>query len=297
MSTTPTVLGNVPLEYTDPNTGKQVSIPLNALFFDPAHNNQLSINTSIWTPAVPAFIAKLLADLAQQQLIVPAPVASPKPALVITASDAGSSGNNIQVVFAITGANADPTQVTFSMTVTETDTYTGLSLTSGAPTYIETVLGSDTVKSPSPGLAHVVHGSLGTAGTPVLPSPATFKVTNPNPNARCDVKSSDATPKLLFTLEAKKKGKDGEQTSVLSVGANAKDATLFDLSIQWQQQATGLTLANVQANVKTALCYEIMVSPPSSGVYSIPAAGTLQLTGGTDGASAAKASAIVFAGQ
>lgn len=298
MSTTLSALGNVPLEYTDAN-GKQISIPLSALKFT---NGQLSVDSSKWpTPSgsatLPGFVTSMLTNLAQQGVIVPAPVPSPKPAMAVTAKDPGSAGNNIVLTFAVTTPNLDPTQVKFSMTVTETNTYTGLSLTPAAKTYVETVLGSDTVTSPSPGLAHVIHASLGATGTPALPSPATFKVNNPpSPKARLDVKSTDATPKLLFTLEAKKAGKDGELTSVLSVGANAGDATLFDLSIQWTKQVNNLTLANVAANTG-ALSYEVAVAAPSSGIFSIPQANSVQLSGGADGASPTAASAIVFAGQ
>lgn len=308
MSTTSTVLGNVPLEYTDPATGKQVSIPLSALKFT---NGQLKVDTpGTWpnpsnppspTPPyikLPDFVNSMLTNLAQQGVIIPAPTPSPKPAMVVTAQDPGSAGNNIVLTFALTTPpNLDPTQVKFSMTVTETESYKKLTLTSGKPNYIETVLGSDTVTSPTPGLAYVIHASLGAAGTPALPSPATFKVTNPpSPKARLDVKSTDAVPKLLFTLEAKKAGKDGEFTSVFSVGANADDASLFDLTIQWTRQVTNLTLANVATNTGP-LGYEVAVAAPFSGIFSIPQANSVQLSGGTDGFSPTAASAIVFAGQ
>lgn len=305
MSTTPTVLGNVPLEYTDPVTGKQVSIPLSALKFT---NGQLKVDTGTWpnppnppspTPPyikLPDFVNSMLTNLAQQGVIIPAPTPSPKPAMVVTAQDPGSAGNNIVLTFAVTTPNLDPTQVKFSMTVTETETYKKLTLTSGKPNYVETVLGSDTVTSPTPGLAHVIHASLGATGTPSLANTTAFKAASPTAKAQSDVKSTDATPKLLFTLEAKKAGKDGELTSVLSVGPNTDDASLFDLSIQWTRQITNLTLANVAANTGP-LGYEVTVAAPSSGIFSIPQANSVQLSGGTDGSSPTAASAIVFAGQ
>ncbi len=296
MANTPTVLGNGPLEYTDPNSGKQISIPLSALFFDPTKGNQLSIDSTKWPDPsgtsvnVPGFVTTMLSQAVQQGLILPVPAAAPKPALVVTAQDAGSAGNNIKVVCAVTTSKVDPTQSKFSVTVTETDTYQGLSLNSANSNYIEKVLGSDTVPLSNPGLVHVVHSSLATTGIPA--SATAFKVTNPpTPKARADVK--DATAKVLFTLEAKKDGKDGEQTSVLSVAQNATDPTAFDLSVQWTKAATGLTLSNVQANVASALGYESAVSPPSSGIYSLPS-GTVQLSGGTDGSPGTAASAIVF---
>lgn len=298
MATTPTVLGNSPLEYTDPNSGKQISIPLSALFFDPQKNNQLSIDSTKWpdpsgTPVtLPPFVVSLLKDLVLQQLIVPAPSPAPKQAMIVTASDAGSAGNSITIAVAITTPNADPTQVIFSAAVTETDNYKGLSLTPAAPTYIEKVLGSDTVPSPSPGLVHVVHSSLGPTGKPA--NVAAFKATPPTSKARADV--TDATPTKLFTLEAKKVGKDGEATTASAV-PNAGDPTLLDLSVQWTKTATNLTLATMQAGIASALGYEIAVSPPPGGIFSVPSVGTVQLTGGADGTSPTAASAIVFAAQ
>ena len=290
MSTSPTVLGNGPLEFTD-STGKQVSIPLSALKFDPKNNNQLTVDPSKWGGTLPTFITSLLTNLAQQGLIVPAPVPSPKPALTVTAADPGSAGNNIQAVFTVTGSDPDPTKTKFSVTVTETDSYQGLSLDPKSSSYIGTILGA---KSTSPGLVHVVPASIAASGTPASATP--FKAASQNANAQSDVKTGDATPKTVFTLEAKKKGKDGEQTSVVSVGPNAKDSSTFDLTVQWTKAVTDLTVVNVKTNTGTALCYEVKITPPPSGIFSVPA-GTVQLSGGSDGASATAASAIVFANQ
>jgi hypothetical protein len=151
-------------------------------------------------------------------------------------------------------------------------------------------LGSDTVQGSKPGLAHVLHASLATTGTPA--TVAVFKAASANVKAQADVKTADATPKLVFTLEAKRKGKDGEQTTA-TVAPNASDPTTFDLTLTWTKQATNLTLANVQANAAT-LGYDVQVAPPASGIFSVPAVGTVQLTGGTDGSSATAASAVIF---
>lgn len=286
MATTP-VLGNGPFEYTDPATGKQVSIPLNALNFS---SGQLSINSSSWPATPPPFVNAILSNLAQQGLIVPMPAASPKPAMAITATDPGSAGNNIQVAIAITSPSNDPTQAKFRITITETDNYKGLSLNSGSSSFIENILGSDSVQGSKPGLAHVLHASLATTGTPA--TVAAFKAASVNAKAQADVKTADATPKLVFTLEAKRKGKDGELTTA-TVGPNASDPSTFDLSLTWTKQVANLTLANVQANA-AALAYDVQVAPPASGIFSVPAVGTVQLTGGTDGSSSTAASAVIF---
>lgn len=290
MATTPTVLGNGPLEYTDPS-GKQVSIPLSALFFD--HNHQLSVDPSKWPAALPGFVASLLADLAQQQLIVPAPVASPKPAMVITASDAGSAGNGIKVTITST-PNVDPTQTTFSFKVEETDTYTGLTLAT-----IAQVLGTDKAPSTTPGLVHVVQGTLAASGLPALVSKQVFTQPTPpppppppGPNAQSVV--NDKTKAAWVTLEAKKIGADGVLTTVTIANVNTTNNT-FDLTAYWTKTASGITLATLQTNL-ASLGYEIVGTSPG-GIFSVPSAGVIQLTGGTDSPGATAASAVVFAGQ
>src|SRR5262249_14112433 len=58
-------------------------------------------------------------------------------AMVISATTAGTQGNNIQVASKITAPNSDPTQTQFSVTVTETDTYPNLT-----PASIAAILGT-----------------------------------------------------------------------------------------------------------------------------------------------------------
>lgn len=290
MATTPKVLGNVPLEFTDPNSGKQISIPLSALFFDPTKNNQLSIDSNKWpdprtTPVtLPGFVASLLADLAQQRLIVPAPVPSPKLAMIITATDPGSAGNGIKVTITST-PNADPTQTTFTIQIDETDTYTGLKLAS-----ISSVLGTDKAAGSTPGLAHVVQGTLAGSGLPgVVTTRQNF---SGSPSAQSEVK--DNTQAHWVTLEAKKPGADGTQTSLTIANVDTTKNT-FDLSLYWAKSISGITLATLATNL-ASLGYEIAAAAPK-GIFSVPAAGVVQLTGGADGPPASAASAIIFAGQ
>ena len=290
MATTPTVLGNAPLEYTDPNTGKQVSIPLSALFFDPTHNNQLSVNTKIWTPAVPPFIPSLLADLAQQGLIVPVPAATQKPAMTLTAADTGSAGNGIKVTISAVKPNVDPTQTTFTVKIEETDTYTGLTAAS-----IVTILGTDKTPGTQPGLVHVVQSTTPANGLPAAVSKQAFTQPTappppplPGPNAQSVLTNNAKTPVPFLTLEAKRIGPDGALTVVTIANVTA---TTFDLTAYWSKTVSGVTMATLPSNV----AYELAISPPPSGIISPPAAASVQLSGGTDGSSATAASAIVFA--
>jgi hypothetical protein len=281
MSTTPTVLGNVPLEYTDPVSGKQVSIPLSALKFT---NGQLSVDSSIWKPAVPGFVASLLATWAQQGLIVPVAAAAPKPAMTLTAGDAGSTGNGIKVTISNVKLNIDPTQTTFNIKIEETDTYTGLT-----PASIVTILGTDKAAGTQPGLVHVVQSTTPANGMPAAISKAAMAVPSGGSNAQKQLMNNAATPAPFLTLEAKRAGTDGTQTTVTI----AVQATTFDLTAYWSKTVTGATLATLQSNV----AYELKILPPPSGIISPPAGASAQLSGGSDGSSPSAASAIVFAAQ
>jgi hypothetical protein len=273
---------------------------LTAMYFDTASNNQLTIDSAKWSfsGATAALVALLLKNAVQQQLIVPAPTASPKPALAITAADPGSAGNNITVTTAITTPNLDPTQVVFSITIGETDFYSGLKIdTLGA------ALGTDVKPLPNPGLVHALNATLPASGLPAaitdqvltLPPPPPPPPL-PGPSARIVLNNNvKPTPGPFVTLEAKKPGPDGILTTVTVGNVNTTNNT-FDLTVKWSKQATGVTLLNLQAKLAD-LGYEIVGAAPPSGIISVPAGGSFSLTGGADGSPGTAASAVIFANQ
>jgi len=280
MATTP-VLGNGPFEYTDPSTGKQVSIPLNALNFS---SGQLSINSGSWPASVPAFVTAILSNLAQQGLIVPMPTPAPKAALVITATDPGTSGNGIKVTATVTTPNADPTQTVFSLKVEETDSYPGLTIKT-----ITQVLGTDKKASTNPGLVHVVDGTLAASGVPAKVSKQALTLpASPPPSASAQTVINDGSKSAWVTLEAKKPGQDGTLTTVSIDNVDTKAGT-FDLTACWVKTVTGITLLNLKTTL-AGLAYDVGASAPQSGIYSVPA-GMVHLTGGAPGT---PASAVLF---
>lgn len=302
MATTSAV-GNGPVEFTD-DKGDQVSIPLGALRFK---DGVLTIPVDPTTGRYPTWppygnytagtktlIANLLNDLASEQLIVPAPVASPKPALVIQAADPGAPGNNISVGIKVT-SQPDPTQTKFDVTVTATESYPGLTVAT-----IEKLLGSNTAPPVTLRLVHVIHASI-TSDPKGVPDPivSNYPLTGPSgasTKASVDVKDSNA--KVVFTLEAKKDGIDGAKTTVTISNVDSTKLT-FDLQAVWSKSAAGATIGTVQQLIHDNLGYEVTVSPPPSGVFSVPrdtGSAPIQLSGGADGPPASAALATVFAG-
>lgn len=287
MATIP-VVGNGPFEFTDAN-GKQVSIPLSALQFE---NGNLEVDPSTQFAKLPDLVAivnPLLRYLSSQQLIVPAVAPSPKPAMVITAADPGSAGNNITIQIKVTpDASLDPTKANFNVTVTETDTYKGVSAAN-----IEATLGSSKVAGTQPGLVRVntVKDLTG------IPAPADYPLTGGGPGTRAKVDVKDKTPAVILTLEAKKEGSEGAR-AIVTISNVDNGKKTFDVKVTWTNNVKGLTLGTIQ-NL-AAFGYEISVSPPPSGVFSVPVDtgnAPIPLSGGADGASPSAASAIVFASQ
>jgi hypothetical protein len=266
-------LANDPVELTD-LTGKQVSLPLTAIFFD---GNAVKAEGDLYT-ANKTILDPWLAYLAAIGWLFPDAQSPVKTAMVITAKDPGSNGNFIQVTFS-SFDETDPNDPKFDVAVTETNTYTGLT-----PATVQTVLGASAGTGTEPGLVFVP----GAAPTD-LPKAGSYPltVTSPNTFAAADI-PKDSGAGNAFTVRAKADGADGAQTKVdiKDVDASASTFTLF---AGWNKTASQITSSQVGVN----FAYLITVAPPAGGTISAPVSGTITLNGGSDAASAAAASAAV----
>ena len=279
MANTPAI-GNGPFEFTSAS-GKQISIPLSAFSFDANGNIVVDPNWNALTQAQPG--SSFLAYAVREGLLAPAPAPSLFPAMIIKATDLGTGGNNISVTVAVMASTTsppsnDPAQTQFSLTVTETDFYSGLTTAS-----IEGVLGSSAVSGSSPGLVQIASSSVDLTGEPI----ATSGSLSGSP-AQIDVPGG-GSPGLAFTLIAKKSGSDGSLTKVTVTpdsSSPAEASSTFSLLATWTKTSNGLTVADIDTLAAGDLGYEITVSKPSGGAYSVPAAGVTQLSGGGPGASA-----------
>lgn len=292
MGTTTQVIGNGPLEYTNSN-GRQISIPLTALYFDSTGTLRVDATWAAATGLKPSTGA--LGYMQSQDFITPAPASPPFAAMIIKAADPGTGGNNIQIQIGDISPAADPTQTTFSITVTETDVYSQLTAAN-----IEATLGSSTISGgtlvpsktgSSPGLVQVEAGSVDTNGFPN----ATNGSLNGDP-AELAV-NGDGSPSLVFNLLAKKAGADGATTQVdispNSASPPSPGNPTFTLTATWSRMINDVTLLTLTSTIQTGFGYEITVALPSSGAYSVPASATSTLAGGTPGS---PASATLFTG-
>jgi hypothetical protein len=287
MANTPAT-GNGPFEFTSAG-GKQISIPLGAFSFDSSGKAVVDPAWSSLTDVPPG--KTLLALAIQNQTIMPRPTPSPFPAIIVRAADPGAGGNNISVAITVSNVvtsppSNDPTLVPFSIEIQETDSYSGLTMAT-----VESVLGSDTVAGSLPGLVRVVHSSLDSAAVAthctgnLAGTPAVFSVT------------AEGSPPVAFVLSAKKSGADGTLTQVTvtpDISSPSSPGTpTFSLQAMWSKTVSGITLPQLDA-MASALGYEITVSRPSSGAYSVPADSTSMLSGGAAGT---VASATLYTSQ
>ncbi|HMD96341.1 MAG TPA: DUF6519 domain-containing protein [Terriglobia bacterium] len=206
------------------------------------------------------------------------------PTLLIQAVDPGAAGNNITL--SISNQQTDPTSgsTTFDLTVTEIDTYNSLTTAQ-----MEGIVGDDEGAGTAPGLAHVLAGSVNVQSLPANNQTYTLASSQ---GGSAQVNVLDVSGQLAFTLQAKKPGVDGSLISATISNANITDSS-FTLTLAWTKTQTGLTPGNLLQSVQTNFAYEITAQAPS-GSASAPAEGNTQLQGGTDGANATTASAILF---
>jgi hypothetical protein len=107
--------------------------------------------------------------------------------------------------------------------------------------------------------------------------------------ARLEV-DGPGSPARVFTLMAKKPGTAGKYIRVNLVpnvvSPPASGPHSFALNVTWQQAVPGVTIGTLAAAVQNNLSYEITVTTPGSGAYSVPAATSVALSGGGPGVSA-----------
>ena len=214
--------------------------------------------------------------------------ASSNISMTVTAVDKGLQGNNISI--AVSNVHSELSPATFDITVTETVTLPALTVTRIGP-----AIGNET--SHSTYLAHVVRASVSQNQNAVPAATQTFSFSNAKtPSARADV--YDSAGSIVFTLEAKRPGNEGNYTTASITNLNTTvTPNTFDLTLSWTKTLTGLTLANFIQSTKTGMAYEIIVAVPQNRPTALPAQGITQLSGGTaDANDPIAASATIFGG-
>jgi hypothetical protein len=260
------VRGTGPVEITDKN-GNLASLPLTAVYFEAG---QIKAEGSLYTANQKAF-DPLLQYLADQGLLLPDVEPPPVAALVITAENPGAAGNHIQLDFGNVQVGANKT--VFDATLTQRDTHDHLTSTDLAG-----VLGTNVGTS-----AELVF--LSTSGT-TLPADGTYTA---DATGVVTVPQAGAAGKA-FTLTFRVP----DAAASMTVDISNSDATTgtFDLSAAWSKKAAGIDADGLN----TSFGKMITVASPQGGTpTTVPAPGTVVLSGGADPAAAKPASATAMA--
>jgi len=273
MADTPaTAMG--PLEFTD--GGEQFVIPLSALYFDSGVT--LKTSSPLYAPHKHA-LDGWLAYLQSSGLVTPAPVAPPAAAMVITAADTGSTGNDIVISFSNVHEDPNTHDAVFDATLTHTDTYAGL-----APDTVADVIGKSPKTGSQPGLVYVSSG-----GTPKQPANGSYPLSG-GPPATADI--SDGQAGTAFSVTTRSTDADSANTTVeITAADDASNPDTFTLTATWTKQATGIKVGDLQSEFAS----EITVAPPPGGQLLPPAPGTVSLRGGSDVTGPTAASVTVSA--
>jgi hypothetical protein len=207
------------------------------------------------------------------------------PTMFVQAVTAGKSGNNIAV--RISNVHGNPSPPVFDLTVTEVDIYDGLTSAN-----IEGIIG-DEEGGPNTGLAHMLVGSVNTQLTPANNQFVTFTGGDAG-TAQGDV--IDSNQNLVFTLQVRNPGTDGNVTRAAISNLNG---SMFTLTVTWTRTVIGVSMATLFSTVQNSMSYLITAQPPQAVSPVLPAEGTTQLNGGVNpdpntGADAIPARAGVF---
>lgn len=269
------VLANGPVTFTD-DKGSQMAIPLPDLYFDATN-----IKADKWPPykdsASQAFkdsVDAWLQYLVRNGELVKDTQAVTGDAMLITAKSPGATGNSIKIVISNIrdDANVPPNKI-FDVTVTETDSYSGLT-----PATIKDVIGTAAGTGTKPGLVFV-----SSAAAPALPVAGD----SPLAGAPAKVKLKQADASTAFEVQAKDADADGANTVVTIKNIAGQS---FDMVVVWNKTKTGIKASEMQTNFG----YELAVAAPPSGTTILtPAPGAIVLSGGADAQGPTKASVIV----
>jgi hypothetical protein len=209
--------------------------------------------------------------------------------LQLTAVQTGAIGNNIAV--SVANVRSDLSPATFDVTVTETETYSALSVGQ-----IESVLGDERTNSPT--LAHQVTASVSQDPNAVPAAQTVSFADTSTPSARADFYSSAGA--IVFTLEARGTGDGGNFTTATVANINTTvSPNTFDLTLTWTRTLTSLNVGNCVPAIQFGLGYEVNVAGAQAGISSVPAEGVTQFSGGLDSsqtAPATSATANLFGG-
>jgi hypothetical protein len=263
-------LATGPVSFLDANSNQQ-EIPLSAISF-----GLDGPDASSWSnyAANSALIQQLLQQLVNQGFLTPDLQAAPSAALSVTATEAGTTGNVIQVTISNVSASAN----TMTVAVSATEVYPGLTTAT-----IGNALGTS---------AATANGLVYLESNNDQP-PANFtQSTSSGPGFTYAVPEAADSTKTAFTVAAVDSTDAADAANIsVSVVPDPAPATTFTLSASWTKSQDNVTLATLTTAATNPFGLLVTFTTPSGG--SLPAPGTVTLQGGATASSTPAAPATV----
>lgn len=269
------VVGSGPVEFMD-ESGQQILIPLSDLSFD-ANGNPVASDWPLYVKHKDAVDA-LLNYLLRSGSLTPAPQPAPTAAMVVTAKNKGAGGNNIQLTVSNSGSTDPNDDTRFDSSVSETDTWIGLTK--------DTV--EQTVGTAANGGALVFITKNSAKGRP---KNGNYQMANAAPFKVSVLQADNATEAFEVQARNPADAEAGRTTVIVSGVSNDPNDPSFTLSAVWRKDASKVHAADLNGQFG----YEIAVDAPPGGALGVPANGTTALRGGAEAQPATAASAIVVA--
>jgi hypothetical protein len=266
-------LATGPVSFLDANSNQQ-EIPLSAISFGPN-----GPDASSWSnyPANSALIQQLLQQLVKQGLLTPNLQVAPSAALSITATEAGTAGNVIQVTI----SNVSTTANTMSGAVSATEVYPGLTTAT-----IGAALGTS---------AATANGLVYLQSNNNQPPGNFTQSTSSGPGFTYAIPEAADSTKTAFTVAAVDSADAADAANIsVSVAPDPSPATTFTLTASWAKSVPNVTLATLTTAATNPFGLLVTFTVPPGG--SLPAPGTVTLQGGATASStpAAPATATVL---
>lgn len=258
-------LGTGPVSFLDANS-KQQEIPLSTLYFD--SNGPHTTWPSYATSPAPTqkLIDALLQQLSAQGLLTPGTQVTPTPALTITATEPGTTGNVIQVTI----SNVSATANTMTVAVSATEVYPGLTTAT-----IGDALG--TSAAAANGLVYLQSNN----GQP--PAAFTGNISAP-PDLNCAVPEAADSTKTAFVLAAADSADSADAVNIsINVAPDPTPATTFTLTASWKKTQNDVTLPMLTTAATNPFGLLVNFTGPTDG--PLPAPGTVTLQGGANASS------------
>jgi hypothetical protein len=249
-------LATGPISFLDTNSNQQ-EIPLSAIYFD---SNGPNANSWPNYSENSALIQALLKQLVAQGLLKPGTQTTPTPALTITATEAGATGNVIQVTI----SNVSTSAGTMTMLVSATEVYPGLTTAT-----IANALGTS---------AATANGLVYLQSNNDQP-PAAFTGTIATPALTCAVPQAANSGETAFTLAAVDSADAADAANIsITVAPDPLPATTFTLTASWKKTQNDVTLAMLTTAATNPFALLVTFTGPADG--PLPAPGTVTLQGG-----------------